>query len=104
MNTKKKLIIAAGSILLLLPVVFLTIMRREVAGSMTTFTVRGTTARIYLSDAGSFAFACRSKGNRLDEPRWCVTRSQRGAWTVANAGALYLGFPFLITDIFSQKN
>ncbi len=102
MKTKKKWIIAIGSILLL-PLIFAASMNREVAGSVTIYTVRGTPLRLYLSDAGSLAFACRTEEARLNLPRWYITRANKVAWTVVNVGALYIAFPFLMTDIFIHK-
>jgi hypothetical protein len=103
MKTKRKWI-AAGIAILALPILFAVVMHREVAGSMTVFTVRGTPLRMYQSDSGNIAFAKRSHATRLNEPQWIVTKEARVGWTLVNIGTLYVEFPFLIADIVNPKN
>jgi hypothetical protein len=101
MKTKRNWIVCGAVILLLL---FAAVMHREVAGSVTIFTVRGTDLRIYQSDSGNLAFASRTDSERLREPQWFVTRRSKAAWWVVGIGTLYIEFPFLVADLLNPRN
>jgi hypothetical protein len=103
MKTNRKWI-AAGIAILALPTLFAVVMHREVAGSMTVFTVHGTPLRMYQSDSGNIAFSKRSYATRLNEPQWIIKRNAKAGWALVNIGTLYVEFPFLIADIVNPKN
>ena len=104
MKTKRTLT-AFGVAILLLPILFAVVMHREVAGAVTIFTIRGTNLRIYQSDSGNLALAQRSDCERLlKELEWAVTRRNRIAWWMVNAGILYIEFPFLVTDVLHSRD
>jgi hypothetical protein len=96
MKTKKKWKFVAA--FLLLPMLFAVMMKREVVGAVTIFTIHGTTLRVYQSDSGNLALARRSDSERLAEPAWFVTRSNKAAWWAVNVSMLYIQFPFLVGD------
>lgn len=102
MKTRGKVFVL-GIAIVLLPVLFCFAMRREVAGSITVLTLRGTDVRAYRSDSGDFAIARRTQDRRLEDPDWVVTRKRKAAWILLNAGALYLEFPFLVADVLNRK-
>lgn len=100
---KRKVLVAIAAILLL-PVLFVIIMHREEAGSMTVFTVRATPLRIYYSNSGSLGLAVRSDQDRLKDPGWLITRRDSVAWSLANVVSVYLEFPYLLLDAINPKD
>lgn len=101
---RRKQWIAAAAGIILLPLLFAAIMRREVNGSLTTFTVRGTSLCMYQSDSGNLAFGRGHDRNWSQEPDWLVTRKHRAAWEIANACTLCVELPFGIIDILAGSD
>jgi hypothetical protein len=102
MTTKRKWIVATA-VILLLPILLAIVMHREVAGSMTIFTVRATPLRIYYSNSGNLGFAVRSDKDRLRDCDWIVTRKNKVAWSLVNVGAVYIALPYLVADVFDSN-
>ncbi len=103
MKTKRKWI-AAIAVILLLPILFVVVMHREVAGSLAIFTVRATPLRIYYSNSGNLGFAVRSEKDRLRDCDWIVTRKNKVAWTLVNVGAVYIAFPYFVADALDSND
>jgi hypothetical protein len=93
-----------ATVILLLPLIFVIVMRREEAGSMTVFTVRATPLRIYYSNSGSLGLAVRSDQDRLKDPGWLITRRNSVAWSLANAGFTYMASPYLLADTIKPQD
>ena len=100
----KRKVIVTTAVILLLPILFVIVMHREIAGSMTIFTVRATHLRIYYSDSGNLGLAARSDQDRLKEPDWIVTRRNKLVWSLVNVGSVFITFPYFLADVMAPKD
>lgn len=97
MKRKRRIAMLTAVTILAMPLVFVAVTQRTDSGAISTYTLRFTQFRIFLSNSGNACFARQEMSAPPDQIVWSVTRRNRVTWVVVNATMLYLDLPRVLT-------
>lgn len=97
MKRKRRIAVLAATAIVALPLVFVGVTQRNDNGAISTYNLRFTQCRMFLSNSGNACFARQEMSEPPEQIAWSVTRKNRVTWVVVNATMLYLDLPRVLT-------